>query len=87
MFPEIKDKYAAQLEAYKAMAENELFELMEVDVDIRPEDMPGRPLRRVCCSGCGEHVQDAREVIRGGIVLCRACADGGYYRAKEKFFA
>src|SRR5512143_3149814 len=40
-FPEIANKYEAQLEAYKIMADNELFEVMEVNVEINPEDMPG----------------------------------------------
>ncbi len=77
--PEINDKYLAQLEAYKVMDDGELFEMAEVVVEVRPEDMPGRPLRRVRCDGCGEHVQDMREVYREGKALCRACADGAYY--------
>ncbi|HEX9113420.1 MAG TPA: FmdE family protein, partial [Nitrospirota bacterium] len=52
----IDDKYAAQIEAYKIMADRELFEVQEVSVDLRPEDMPGRPLQRVRCEGCGEQV-------------------------------
>ena len=57
-FPLIENKYAAQLEAYKILTDEELFNLMEVSVDIRPQDMPGRPLRRLPCDVCGEHVQD-----------------------------
>lgn len=79
-FPEIEDKYAGQLEAYKIMADEELFDLMEVSVTVRPEDMPGRPLQRVKCDACGEHVQDRREVYRDGRVLCRPCAEDGYCR-------
>jgi len=79
LFPEIEDKYAAQIEAYKTMSAGELFDVMEVKVSVRPEDMPGRPLGRVLCSDCGEHVQDMRERIVGGRVLCRPCAEGGYY--------
>lgn len=78
-FSEIENKYAAQLEAYKIMSDEELFDVMEVTVKINPEDMPGRPLRRVKCDSCGEYVQDLREICRDGKVLCRACADSGYY--------
>lgn len=78
--PGARDKYEAQLEAYKAMADEELFEVAEVEVDLMPQDMPGRPLGRVRCSSCGEHVQDLREVYRGGAPLCRPCAHGAYYR-------
>ena len=70
LFPEIENKYAAQLEAYKVMSDEELFDVMEVTVKLRPEDMPGRPMRRVQCDSCGEHVQDMREVYRDGKVLC-----------------
>ena len=78
-FPEIKNKYEAQLEAYKIMPDNDLFDVMEVHVKVKPEDMPGRPLRKIKCDSCGEHVQDMREVHRDGKVLCRPCADTGYY--------
>lgn len=78
-FPEIGNKYAAQLQAYKVMSDSELFDVMEVSVTIKPEDMPGRPMGRVPCDSCGEHVQDKREVTRDGKVLCVPCAGGGYY--------
>ena len=79
LFPEIGNKYEAQLEAYKIMADKELFDVMEVHVKVRPEDMPGRPLQRIQCDSCGEYIQDLREVERNGKVLCRPCADSGYY--------
>jgi formylmethanofuran dehydrogenase subunit E len=83
-FPEIENRYATQLEAYKIMSEEELFDAMNVHVEIKPEDMPGRPLRRVRCNMCGEYVQDMREVYRDGEVLCKPCADGGYYTVEDK---
>jgi formylmethanofuran dehydrogenase subunit E len=82
-FPGIENKYAAQLEAYKIMSDDELFDVMEVIVKVAPEDMPGRPMRRVQCDSCGEHVQDMREVYRNGKVLCTPCAVGGYYEARD----
>jgi formylmethanofuran dehydrogenase subunit E len=78
-FPDIEDKYRAQLEAYKIMADEDLFEVMEVEVHVKPEDMPGRPLARVRCDACGEYVQDLREVKADGRTLCRPCAGRGYY--------
>ncbi len=80
--PDISDVYAAQCEAYRTMTDEELFGVTAVEVLLRPEDMPGRPLRRVKCENCGEFVQDMREVRRAGKVLCRPCAHGGYYSAK-----
>lgn len=78
-FPAIENKYEAQLEAYKIMSDEELFDVMDVRIELRPEDMPGRPLRRVKCDVCAEHIQDMREVFKGERVLCRACAGAGYY--------
>jgi formylmethanofuran dehydrogenase subunit E len=83
MFPHIENKYQAQLEAYKVMSDHELFDLMNVKVELRPEDMPGRPLRRIRCDRCGEHVQDMRDVSKDGRVLCKPCAYGGYYTIED----
>jgi len=78
-FPEIENKYAAQLEAYKVMSDSELFDVMDVSVTVKQEDLPGRPMGRVTCVSCGEQVQDKREVTQDGKVLCVPCAKGGYY--------
>lgn len=83
-FPDIDDKYKAQLEAYKIMSDSDLFDVMDVKVEIKPEDMPGRPLKRVKCEGCGEYVQDMREISKNGKALCRPCAEGGYYAIEDK---
>lgn len=77
--PEIDDKYKAQIEAYKVMPDNELFQVMNVKVELKPEDLPGRPLSRVKCSCCGEYIQDLREIVTPAAVLCKACAEGSYY--------
>ncbi len=79
-FPDIKDRYLCQTEAYKIMPDEELFEWREVSVTIPEEDMPGRPLKRVRCEQCREYVQDKREVLADGRLLCRACAKGTYYK-------
>lgn len=78
--PEIVDKYQRQLEAYKVMPLTELFDFQEVAVQIPACDMPGRPMRRIQCSQCGDWVQDCREQERDGKLLCRACDGGRYYQ-------
>ncbi len=78
-FPEVTDPYAAQLEAYKILPDADLFSAAAVHVAVRSEDMPGRPLSRVQCARCGEYVQDKREKKIDGDILCRPCAQGGYY--------
>jgi formylmethanofuran dehydrogenase subunit E len=81
-FPEIEDKYKCQLEAYKVMPDDELFEWTDVRVEIPEEDMPGRPIRRIKCEKCGEYVQDKREIQLEDKLLCKACAEGAYYKVQ-----
>ena len=78
-FPEITDKYKCQTAAYKVMPDKELFECKSVKITIPEQDMPGRPMKRVRCDKCGEHVQDGRETYLDGKVFCKACAHGAYY--------
>lgn len=83
-FPDIENKYECQLEAYKIMPDKELFKWEEVKVVVPEKDMPGRPVRRVRCEKCGEHVQDSRDMEIDGQALCRSCAQGGYYSRKAR---
>ncbi len=73
-------KYEVQREAYKVMPDNWLFVVQKVEVDLRPEDQPGPTVSRVVCDRCGERINDRREMHVNGHVLCRACANGTYYR-------
>jgi len=73
----------AQLIAYQKMPDDELLLVQRVKVDIPPEDLPGRPLRRVTCQQCGESVSDGREVVVNGRTLCRVCAGTSYYRISD----
>jgi len=82
-FPDIADKYRAQLEAYKIMPDKDLFECKDVRVELPEEDMPGRPLKRIKCEKCGEYVQDRREIDLEGKLLCKACAYGTYYTGQH----
>ena len=73
------DEYKQQLEAYRVMPEEDLFEIEKVKITIPEADMPGRPMKRVLCEGCGDWVQDCREVEQNGKILCKSCAYGRYY--------
>ena len=73
----------AQLIAYQKMTDDELLIVQRVKVNIPPEDLPGRPLRRVTCEQCGESVSDGREVTVNGRTLCRACAGQSYYSISD----
>ncbi len=80
MFPEIAKPHRQQLEAYKVMADADLFTVQSVAVQLAPEDLPAGPRSRVACDSCGEGINNGREVRREGRVLCRACAGEGYYK-------
>jgi formylmethanofuran dehydrogenase subunit E len=79
MFPAMLDPHQAQLEAYKVMPSDDLFNLEAVRVHLKPEDLPGGPHSRVTCEECGEGVNDGRERRLDGRVLCRSCAGEKYY--------
>jgi formylmethanofuran dehydrogenase subunit E len=78
-FPQIENKYERQLSAYKALPDEKLFKTERVAVNVPAQDQPGRPVSRVSCEGCGEGINDHREVLRDGHTFCRACAGEAYY--------
>lgn len=79
LYPEIGDKNAQQMRAYREMPEEELFDVQWVRVHLGPEDMPGYKSERIVCAECGEGVNFKREVMRDGKTLCRSCAGERYY--------
>jgi len=79
--PEESDRHQAQLRAYKALPDEELFRFEEVHVEISENDLPGRPQSRTICAICQEGVNDGREETVGGSILCRACSGQAYYRS------
>ena len=79
MYPEIADKNAQQMRAYREMPAAELFDHQWVRVRVGPEELPGYKAPRAVCAECGEGVSFKREVVRDGRVLCRACAGERYY--------
>lgn len=83
MFPELANPHRQQLEAYKVMHEAELFTIAPVKIKLDPKDLPGRPRSRVACAQCGEGINDGRERVVEGRVLCRSCAGEAYYGKVE----
>ena len=79
MYPEMQDRNAQQMRAYRELPESELFDIQWVRVRLGPEDMPGYKAPRVVCAECGEGINFKREVMRDGKTLCRACAGERYY--------
>lgn len=63
------------------LSDDELLLVTPVEVDLRPEDLPGRPVRTCACARCGENIMDGRETEVAGETLCRPCREGAaYYR-------
>ncbi len=82
--PEIDDKRLQQLEAYKLMPLEELFEVQEVKVDVPINDMPGPTRFKAVCQKCKTVVRDKKEVYKNEQILCRSCAFDAYYRLLTK---
>jgi formylmethanofuran dehydrogenase subunit E len=85
MHPEIADKNQQQMLAYREIADDDLFTLQWVKIDLPPEEFPGYKGERVVCDVCGEGINFRREIRREdkdqhkAKVLCRACAGERYY--------
>jgi len=78
--PEIADKHARQLEAYKRMPDSVLFRVQQVKVAVPDEDYPGPTRFKATCSGCGQVVRDGREVNKDGRLFCKPCTDDVYFK-------
>ena len=68
------------VEFYNKIKDEELFNCAWVTVDIKPEDLPGKPTVSETCETCGEMVMDNRHVEKEGKKMCKSCAYGGYYK-------
>jgi formylmethanofuran dehydrogenase subunit E len=77
--PEIAEKYARQLEAYRRMPNSVLFRVQQVEVNLSEFDLPGPTRYKAACTRCGQVVRDRREVLENGNTLCKPCAEGAYF--------
>ena len=82
--PEISGKSMQQLEAYLRMPDSVLFRVQEVQVDMSEFDLPGPTRSKVSCSRCGQVVRDHREVPTEGMILCKPCAHGAYFKNAQE---
>ena len=78
LYPQIESKNEQQMHAYREMADRDLFAHEWVRVKIEPQDLPGFKGPRIVCASCGEGISFKREVVLGGLTLCRACAGEAY---------
>jgi formylmethanofuran dehydrogenase subunit E len=77
--PEMKSRYYIQLHGYQSMPENELLRQQQVILHPSLAEIISKPNVRVMCGRCGEEIFNERQVHVDGLVLCRACANLGYY--------
>jgi formylmethanofuran dehydrogenase subunit E len=81
-YPEIESKRDRQFRTYSEAADDELFGVQAVQIQLSEMDLPGSPRSRLMCVQCGEGINDGREVtLPDGKAKCRACAHGAYYQA------
>jgi len=82
--PDIADRSAQQLTAYKRMTDSVLFRVQKVNVHLDQYDMPGPTQRKVICSRCGQVVRDKKEVMIENVPVCRPCTEDAYFsQARE----
>ena len=79
--PGLATKVEAQIAAYKRMPDSVLFQVQQVRVPLRPEDLPGPTRSKVACVRCGQVVRDGRQVPSAEGPLCKPCAQGAYFQA------
>ena len=78
--PEARSRWEAQLLGYQRMPADALLSIQAVQLDAPIEQIVGCAGARTLCEICGEEILNGREIVREGTVLCKSCAEPGYYR-------
>jgi formylmethanofuran dehydrogenase subunit E len=74
LYPHLESSSRQQMQAYRELAERELFREQWVSVTVDPEELPGYKGERVVCARCGEGVNFGRFVETSGERICLSCA-------------
>jgi len=77
--PEAKNKWEAYLLGYQRMPTAELLVYQTVQLARPVGEIISTPSKRAICDKCGEEIINQREVVRGGVTLCKGCAGEAYY--------
>ncbi|MBI5567974.1 MAG: TraR/DksA C4-type zinc finger protein [Chloroflexi bacterium] len=78
--PEASNGWEAYLLGYQRMPDDELLVVQAVQLIASLQSIISTPEARTTCAVCGEEIFNEREVVRGGVVLCKSCAGERYYR-------
>ncbi len=82
--PEARNRWEANLVGYQRMPAEALFTWEEVALVTPVKAIVSKAGARARCDMCGEEIINEREVHRGGMVLCRACAGEAYYTPRRE---
>jgi formylmethanofuran dehydrogenase subunit E len=74
LHPEIESKKHQQMLAYRELADDQLFRVQRVIVDVDAAELPGYKADRVLCDRCGEGINFGRFEEIAGKRLCLSCA-------------
>ncbi len=77
--PDQNNAHLQQLEGYKLMPDDLLFDVQHVGVNLPEWEMPGPPRRHAVCSRCGQMVRDGRETRIDNETVCQPCAGAAYF--------
>lgn len=77
--PGLPEGAERELQAYQVMPASELFTAARVQVELKPEDLPGVHSLKAVCESCGALIRHRREVLVQGRTLCRVCAGEAYF--------
>ena len=72
-----EDKAAVRSVLY--LPDEDVVAWQEINMKLRPEEMPGKPKRIVQCQRCGEKVFDGKDIETSEGPVCAACLNGSYY--------
>ena len=78
--PEASSTWEAYRLGYQRIPDDDLLAVQTVQLTTPLEAIISTPDARASCALCGEEIFNEREVVRGGVTLCRSCAGGSYYR-------
>ena len=77
--PQARNRWEAMLNAYQVMPNEKLLSVQYVQLNLSLAEIISRPGKKAVCESCDEEIINGREVIKDGMILCRACAGDGYY--------
>ena len=81
--PDEESEKRQQVEGYKRMPDDLLFDVQKIRLNLPETEMPGPPRRHAVCESCGQVVRDGKEVCQNGAVLCRHCGGESYFCRME----